>query len=248
MNVIKVRLNSEKLKQLPGEDRNLFIGLGHIFNEINAITKMLYWTCNAPQQNKAEENGQYAMILLIIKILAGKLYESWKFFKTLYFRTRISIEYDPKLNGEPKETFDKLKKYFRKGNHINTIRNNFGFHYSLGKTGEMLNRIDTDFDIYLERNVLPNNLFYFVEVLDAIALLDGIGFDIDNHDSEKELINLSDELLEVGQWFLCTADGLMDLIIEKQGVDNKEDEIEPIRFEDLREFTEIHLPWFTKVQ
>ncbi len=247
MNVIAVRLNKDKLITLPDAERVFFIGLGHISNEINAITKMLYWSAGTPQRNNAEINGQRFLTLFLMKILSGKLFESWNLFQKLFFGSGISKDYDPELEGEPKEALEKLKKYFGKDNSISTIRNNFGFHYSPKEVDEMLLKIDGNFDLYMERENFQNNLFFFSELLEEGALIDAIGFEIQDGDMDGILVNLSGELFDVGIWFLIASDGLMDLIIGKFGEEIREGEPTNIEFDSMQSFNKVYLPWFTQV-
>jgi hypothetical protein len=248
MNVISIRLDIEKLKQLPDKERAFFIGLGHISNEINALTKMMYWAANAPERNDAEINGQKTLILLLMKILAGKLLESWNFFKTAFFSTGISKIFDPELDGEPKEALEKIKKYFGNSNKVSTIRNNFSFHYSPNEVDDIIGKIDADIDLYMEKDWLPNNLFYFAELLEAAALVEAIDYDVQVEDIDEVLSNLTGELFDVGQWFLVVSDGLMNLIVAKFGEEMRIREPQKIRFGRLRKFKKVSLPWFTQVR
>ncbi len=242
MRITRIKLDKEKLLEIPETERIFFIALGHSINEVNAIAKMLYWAANAPESCEVEEHGKFSLLLLFITILSGKLNESWELLKKHFFGTGLSKVLEPQLEGEFLESLDKLKKFFGSKNSINTIRNQFAFHYSPEEMNRELPEIDDDLFIYLEPDRAPNNLYYFAELISANALLSVIE-KLDPHDTYKELV---DELFDVSVWFAILAEGLMVSIIDLYYEDSREGVFEEIEIEDLQHISNMYIPWFSE--
>lgn len=248
MDVIEIDIDSNKLKQLPFEEQILFIGLGHIYNEINALTKILYWATICPVKNEAETNGQTTLEILIMKILAGKLNESWIFLCSTFFSYAKSKDFVILLNKNQKDSLDKIKNYFSRNNNINSIRNNFGFHFSPQKCVSALNLLNSvNLKLYLEKSHFQNDLFYFSELLDAAALVDMLGYNIQKDNFDKIFVGLSEELISIARYFLILSDGLMSVIIEDFKEEMRSQEPIKIEFLELENFRNIFLPWFTEI-
>ena len=150
MKVIDIKLDKDKLLQLPELERTLYLALGHAANENNALAKMLYWSSNAPARNEAEDRGRFTLQLLFMRLLAGKLNESWGLLNQKYFGTGLSRTYDPKLDDVARQSFKSLKSYFGRENACYKIRNQFAFHYSPEEVTAVLPSINDELHAYLE--------------------------------------------------------------------------------------------------
>lgn len=241
MKVVDVQLQKGNLLTVPDRERTLFLALGHAGNEINAIAKMLYWAANAPARNDAEDHGRLTMLLLLTRLLAGKLSESWELLRTKFFGVALSRDYEPKLDDRAATALKRLKTYFGKENASKQIRNHFAFHYSPDEVAAVLSDVDEELHLYMEREAAPNNLFAFSEVLLSKALLELL------QQGEKimSLDDLVDELVEVAAWLAQLADSLMFAIIDAHGEELSSGEAQEVRFEDLPDFQSVTLPWFT---
>lgn len=242
MKVTRIKLEKDKLLMIPETERTFFIALGHIINEVNALTKMLYWASRAPERNEVESDGKFTLLLLFIHLLSGKLNESWELFRKSFFGTKLSRELEPQLEGKFLESLEELKKYFGQKNSIKLIRNRFAFHYSPEELSNVLSEIDEELFIYLEPNHAPNNLFCFAELLSANALLSVLP-NLDPHDAYKALV---DELFDVSIWFAQLSEGLMVLIIGLYYEDKGSGKPEEIELKNLMELTDIYIPWFAE--
>lgn len=241
MKVIDVQLQKDRLLTVPELERTLFLALGHAANELNAITKMLYWAANAPANTDAEDHGRFTILLLLIRLLAGKLNESWELLRTKFFGATLSHTYEPKLDDRATSALKSLKAYFGKENDCTRIRNRFAFHYSPDEVAAVLPDIDEQLHLYLERDVAPNNLFFFSEALLSQALLTLLEQD----DKKMSLEDLAGELFKVAAWFAQLTDALMHAIIDTHGEELRSGEPQEIHFEGLQEFRSVALPWFT---
>ena len=240
MKVIDIKLDKDKLLQLPGLERTLYLALGHAANENNALAKMLYWSSNAPARNDAENRARFTLELLFIRLLAGKLNESWGLLERKYFGTRLSRTYDSKLDDAAKQALTSLRSYFGKENACNKIRNQFAFHYSPEEVAAVLPGIDDELHAYLERDAAPNNLFAFSETLLAEALI-ALLRQLRANASLEDLVG---ELFDVAAWFAQVADALMFTISDVSGIDLRSDQPMEVVFESLPDLRSVALSWF----
>ena len=240
MKVTRVHISKDQLLAIPEAERTFFLALAHMFNEINALTKMLYWAAHAPDSTEAEDHGRLSTMLMLTQLVAGKLNEGWALFTKSFFGAALSKQYEPKLTGEPAEALMQLKRYFGTRNALNTIRNNFAFHYSPQNVASVLPEIDEPLYLYMDRSSTPNNLFYFAETLMANALLSVL-----SNDEPKNLEDLVGEIFSVSMWFSQASDGLMDQILESQPDGSLGAEMEEIQLDKLPGLREIFIPWFS---
>jgi hypothetical protein len=241
MKVIRVQIEKDKLLSIPDVESTFFLALGHVANEINAITKMLYWAANTPAENDAEDHGRFTMMLLLILVLAGKLNESWELFNKSFFGTGLSRDYEPELDRKAATALQSLKSYFGSRNAANQIRNKFAFHYSPKDVGVVLPDIDEPLILYMDRESMPNNLFYFAETLLAQALLQFLEENV----AKTSFDDLVKDFFDVSFWFNKVSDDLMDAIIRKSGEEFRVAGPEEVHFKALHDFSDIILPWFT---
>lgn len=241
MKVIDVQLDQSKLLLLPEDERTLYFSLGHAANEINALAKLLYWAANGLARNEAERRGREALELLFIRLLAGKLNESWVLLKHKYFGVGLSKKYASKLDDVTKEVFQKLRKYFGSENACNKIRNQFAFHYSPDEVAVTLPTMTDELHVYLQRDAAPNNLFAFSEALLTQALLTLLK-SLGNYDSLDKLVG---ELFNVGVWFAQVTDALMFAIGDNSGLELRLKDPVEVQFEELPALQSVAISWFS---
>lgn len=248
MKVIRVELDKNKLLALPQSEATFFLSLGHVCNEINAVTKLLFWSSNYKTEGEAEEHGQFALSLYLTRVLAGHLYEAWEFLRKDYFSasdsstTPIAKVYAPLLDPEATADMDVLKSYFDQANNLcRQVRNRIAFHFSATDITGLLPLVQEKLIAYMEREVAPNNLFHYSELLVAEAL-------------EQIMVEASrtltygalyDELFRVAARFVRVSDGLMEALVKKH--DLRVDGVQPqeVKFQNIRPFSSIDIPWFS---
>ena len=241
MKVIKVELERDRILSMPEIEHTFFLALGHVANEINAITKMMYWASNTAGQNEVNQHGSFALTLYFTRLLAGQLNEAWEFFQKNFFGSTLARDYEPQLDSECGGKLQYLKRYFSSSNRCHQIRNHFAFHYSAADIGGTLPKVDDKLLIYLERGSAPNNLFYCSEVIMAHALLDLLYGD----STESNFDRLVDELFDIALHFVQVSDCLMEAIILKNGIEMRKTNPEVVKFESIMPFRSISIPWFT---
>jgi hypothetical protein len=131
MKVFRAKINKEKLLEIPEIERNLFVSLAHLQNEIRFSLYGVAWTHDFSSTNEAVVQSQIAFNFFYLRILAGKLHEGWQVLQKYFFPTKsLSIEFNSNGSKEGLEALKALKKYFSSQNAISEIRNNLSFHYN----------------------------------------------------------------------------------------------------------------------
>jgi hypothetical protein len=241
MKVIDVQLDQSKLLLLPKDERTLYFSLGHAANEVSALAKLLYWVSNGLARNEAEQRSHEALVLLFIRLLAGKLNETWVLLEKKYFGAGLSKKYDSKLDNAAKESFQKLRRYFGSENACNKIRNQFAFHYSPDELAATLPTMTDELHAYLQRDAAPNNLFAFSEALLAQALLLSLK-SLGDYESLDKLVG---ELFYVEVWFAQVTDALMFAIGENSGLELRLKDPVEVKFEELPALQTMAISWFS---
>jgi hypothetical protein len=241
MKILEVELSKEQVLGLPESTRVLFIIMGHITNEINALTKFTFWSANAKCESGAEENGRDMNILLFMRLLAGKLFEAWEVYEKFFFGTGLSKIYEPLLDETASEALKSLKKYFGKDNLAHKLRNKVAFHYSPKVIDASLEDLENPLFVYLDKSAAPNNLFLFAEdlVSNAVKSILGMGGD------KNSFTAITGELFNVSANFVTVADGLMDAILKHNRAELRMRQPREIKLNDLVKFDKYYLPWFS---
>jgi hypothetical protein len=243
MELTRIRLDRDRLLEVPQEQCKFFIALGHHSNEVNAITKLMYWCAGGEEDEGPQSHGRYTILQILLRLLAGKLYEGWRVFRKSFFGSGLSRTFEPKLDPESSEALTQLKRYFRAKNAAEIIRNNFAFHYSPTKAAAILSEVSEPLLVYMDGRTAPNTLFYYSEVLTDRALQEALKSE-GIHRNPEELVS---ELFKVSRWFAQAADGVMDAIIGEGGQELRSEPPDKVLIPAPADFAEIIIPWFADV-
>jgi hypothetical protein len=244
MKIRRIQLQKSEIAKMPAQERDFLILAGHMQNEINSIHKIFAWCLHSrgssiDSEVEALANGAQAMIYA--RILAGKLLEAWNALGDDWFKTKLSLQFEPKLHPIAGEALAKLKIYFNKKNLIYRIRNGYAFHYSASKVGaKWESAADSEtFEIILGGS-LGNNLYLGAELATNVAMLE----DMNAINQEEGLRIFLDEVQSISFSFGDFLDGaiiaiLEDLLNSKIGVLGHEEDIFP-----TRSYNQIKIPHF----
>src|SRR4030042_2632968 len=134
------QVSKELLLAMTDDERTVFLGLTHAENETNALSKMLDWTVNTHEETDTEKDGRVSMLLLIVLILCGKLFEYWRLLEN-NSKTSLWRIQEPRLTDGTRNALDSLRNYFGRRNPINIIRDQFNVHYPTDNLGRILPRL-----------------------------------------------------------------------------------------------------------
>jgi hypothetical protein len=71
------RVDREKLRAIPENERALFVLLGHAVNEINILNKTFYLSTQFSEEPKWRAHAHVSQSLVFARALTGKLNEAW---------------------------------------------------------------------------------------------------------------------------------------------------------------------------
>jgi hypothetical protein len=129
MKVLRVNLTKARLAAMPPAERAALLLLGHAFNEINVLIKLILMARKQSPDIQVVDHVEAAQTFIVLRLLIGKLHEAWEMFKKrLQANKQISSQYLSALTGDAAAALEELKKHFGQGSVLTEIRN-FSFHY-----------------------------------------------------------------------------------------------------------------------
>jgi len=238
MVLLKVPINREKLKSIPESELQLYVLSQVIVSEINILQKFLILQ-PTNSDNLIVEMAQNSQRFFLLRILAGKLVESWDVLGKQFFGAKLSQLYEPLLGIKGKDSLQKLKSYFGKSNALTYVRNMYAFHYSQGSQ-ELLDKLknfpDSDpLEIYIAKE--EGNCYYsMAQLLLNFSFVESFeGLDV-----KEKIENLFSEILSVASWFISLFQCLI-IAITKRHLDF--DGVE-VQIPDPPSFSDIEMPYF----
>lgn len=243
MDISRGRLNKAAILQIPEHERQLFLSIAHLQNEISILLRAVFWSYyNISSENEAEAHGQISTSFFFVKILAGKLNEGWTLLEKVFFSDRVlSRDFCSTATPPQVEALDALKKHFGQTSILRDVRTNFAFHYSPPELDAVLATVPDELDLYIEHDGSANTLYYFAEVLANHAVLKRI----DPADSGAAMKRLYDETVTVAKQFTRFGQAFMSYVIKRQSPSIWKDTAIPVSFDKLPSFSEVRFPWFT---
>lgn len=244
MRIYRTKVSKMALDNMLENEGSFYILLGHFANEINVLNKLFFYSENHDSSQEWITRAQTTQAQVIAKTLVGKLWEGWQLLNKAYYATKLSKKYDSLLPDNSKQALQQLNRYFSKENLINTVRNNFCFHYpTVDEVASILDSIcgDEEWDVYLARTN-ANALYYASEAVINRAFLEKI--QPGNH--QKALDRIAKETHFVVKNFLVFINGCMQLIAERYLLNEQGSlEREPIDMDYLPSIKDIVIPYFT---
>lgn len=218
----KVPINREKLRLIPESELQLYVGIQIVISEINCLRKFLILQPSS-SEDKVMEMAQNSQRLFLLRMLAGKSYESWEFLRMKFLTSKLSNIYEPLLESEEKDSLKKIKRYFGKANALKSVRNRYAFHYAEGIQNLMdkLNGFpDSDpMEIYIAE--AEGNCYYsMAQLLLNVSFVESFP----GSDQKEKIENLFSEILSTAKWFIKLFQGLI-IAITKRHLDFDGEEI-----------------------
>jgi hypothetical protein len=243
MKLFLQRISKSQFNNIPENERNFFLFIGHLANEINILQKLTIMCFNKFSVNKAEERAHMAQALLIIKILVGKVWEAWKLI-TRIFNKDLSRKYEHMLSCEARDALKELRLYFNKKTKtiIYQVRNKFSFHYDPGKIKSIFSKLpdELEMDIYLEDSN-ANSLYYGSEVFVNLAMLEMI----QSGDQKMAIERLMKETTKVADLLINFIGNCMYLFVSNYFLNEKRKLLlDTVDIGQIPSFSEIVIPYF----
>jgi len=170
--VVILHFPSRLVLTMPREEQNLFLTFALAANELSALAHLLDVAGRQEREGFVFEAFADSHYLTVLKLYAGKTYETWELIRRRYFTTKLSAKYDATLYPEARATLKALKKYFSTANNIvSLLRHEGGFHYSRADVGEAFSAVKTC-RTFLSGKYIQHRLYRFAD-LAMIAHLAG---------------------------------------------------------------------------
>jgi hypothetical protein len=241
MSIYRIDLDKEVFLKIPEDERNLFVAIAHLQNEISFSINGVAWSRFNDLTNNDEMKGQIVLNLYYLKILSGKLHEGWQLLNKHFFSNKkISCYFNENSSPKGLTSLKNIKNYFSKNNAISNIRNKLSFHYNPSDITRHLEKINDPLSLYMSDENLSNTIYYFAEVLSSWAALS----EFDNFLEDNPLKVINKELIEISTEFSVFNNHFLKVIINKYKPEIWEDKGSKIEIHGLKHFKEARIPAF----
>src|SRR5712692_2953005 len=131
MKIRTLQLSKSDLRLFPDSERLLVVVGGHIRNEVACLEKLLLRAVHTESTSQMESDGNVSQSFLLLRLLAGKLYEGRRFLKK-NFDDKLASAYAKVLPEDRLSAYEELKAYVDSHSTqiIKLIRNHLAFHYA----------------------------------------------------------------------------------------------------------------------
>ena len=244
----RVRVSNTRFSTIPEPERILFIRFGHCIDEINTLLRIFLWSTPSEKLQKEEMNARLAQGLVIVRVLTGKLNEAYKLIDRDYFGGAISKKYNSLLDDSARNAVQNLRRYFSKTNLINTLRNQYSFHYldKFNKVVKCLKKVPSEDDLIFYFAEDSRNSFYCsADVILRNAMLEDIEPDCPDQAQErleKETVIVTGWLLTFLNWYMYTV------MTQNLGKNFEEMGAKEIMIQKPPKDTDIELPYFVSFE
>ena len=97
MDIKVVRVPKATLDNIPELERAFYVHIGHLRNEIMVIQELAWWNNNNRSGSDVRAAVNVSQGLILIRLLAGKVWEGWDLVGRAYFSTKVSQSIEAKL-------------------------------------------------------------------------------------------------------------------------------------------------------
>lgn len=254
MKLHHLTLTIEQLRNIPDAERALFVLLAHALNEINSLNKLLFLSSRVDDLPMIKAHAQLTQGLMLARVLHGKLSELWAVLVKGYFGTKLSQKYLPLLDAPAAAGLTALKRYFGPSNVVNTVRNEFAFHYSLIQAITSIpdDTPPEELAIYLHESD-GSSLYYFAEFLMRKALLEAItpgdhSDAVDGAGASRSLNRFFTEMSAMVEAVNAFSQGFIFLVIDSHiGRDALLATARDIEVGDVPESDDAQIPFFINI-
>ena len=242
MKLFPIRYTKADLAHVPEEEHLTFVMVCQLGNDITILKKLLQFASNFQVEVEVIHHGHVATANLLVRLLAGRLYEGWNTYQARL--TRLWPQYEMDLPEDAKKAWTETKAYFSRENLIKRMRNKVGFHADpiVARAGYMALPADEALVDYLAEQQ-TNMLYYSAELPTAVAMAHLTGAP----DFGTGLGLVYDEVIEVASRFDAVINGFAEIFIQRHIVANKAPEINPIVIEGLPRIGQVSLGFFVDV-
>lgn len=245
MNIQRINITIEQLRQIPDHERALIVVLAHALNEVNVLNKLIFLCTNFDIEPRWKAHAHASQAFVLARLLIGKLNEAWNAIQKGYFGSKLSKKYASDLEPSASKALHDLKTYFGRKNLLYEVRNNFSFHYSLKHAATTIpdDTPTDDLTIFLHETQ-GNSLYYFAEYLMSKALIDSVS----PNDPESALNTLLSEMSTVVDCLNEFVQGLLFVVLDNHiGEDVLRQSVKQIDLGIVVRSIDVRIPYFFEI-
>jgi hypothetical protein len=244
MKIYVVPITKAKLDKIPEIERAFYVHIGHLRNEFMVLVKLLKWSINTSSDDPILTDVNVSQTFIFSRLLAGKLWEGWQLMHKAYFATKLSLSIESTLPEKAQTALEGLKKYFGKKNLIDSVRNEFAFHYDPQRVRTQLASVEESDDLKIYVSEKSANMFYQMsEIIVGSAMLEAV----EPGDFVAATKKFTKEVMDISLQFIDFCDGCLNhMIMNYIGKDAEEADAEEINIIDPPNRDDIQLPFFAK--
>lgn len=239
MEIHKVSFSRERLMSLPENERVFFIQASNALNDISILHKQTLYASKI-EKNEVLQKAQNSVAFFNLKVLAGKLLETWNMVRTGFLSSPEHRDYHSKLDDNGKDCLGKIRRYFSRQNLISDIRNKLAFHYDAEVIRNQLETPSPDeFEIFLSESQ-GNSLYFMPIVLEGSAIVNFV----DSSDPENAFDTFFKDVLEMSAYFQCFLQNCLIVFLKRYFAEELEEMVEEIKIPDPPDIREVYSPFF----
>ena len=237
----RFRLSKTALKEVPREEVELFLVLGHLHNELTVLHKLVVWSFSGDWRDvEPHLQAQIAQSMILLRHLAARLFEGWQTLQKGFFGRKFSKHYIDDLAEVALRAYEEVRSYNSRKNPLKSLRDGYAVHSSGKDIGRGLEHLaDETLDIYLGRSA-TDNLFYASEVVLNISILQTSV----TTEREKKLDILVGEIVTQAGYWMLLLQGVIDVFLRRYPSVQEED-VQELELQELVDFDMVTIPWFT---
>ena len=109
--VLRISVSKDRLRQMPADERALFILLGYAANQLSVFTKLVIFSSNKDGAG-VEQTLSAAQTQMLLRVVIGFLNEAWMLVQNRFLMQPLGKTYIPLLDAGGQAALTKLKKAF----------------------------------------------------------------------------------------------------------------------------------------
>lgn len=236
-----ITIPKEKLDQAPEEERLTYLMAGNLANDLLILQKLLIMSSRtAADMGEPHSTPVNGSTLLLVKLLAGRLYEGWNWLRGASTKN-VRIHFARDKSGAAFACYRQISQYFGRENIIEALRQKVGFHADVDAMRAGYELLAGEPVTEYISNQRGNSFFASADS----ALIGALCHVADTDDVAAGLGRVADELAHVASLFgdLCVQIA-MYFCIDLLDID-AEDQLENAVELDVPLLDDLRLPYFS---
>lgn len=244
LTVYEFTITKEILMGIDERERMFFVLLGHAYNEIIILQKIiLSIRLFGKESGGVEEKAYVAQDTFITRLLIAKMFEAWdKLFRQLLFCSPFRRDYEQNFSHETKEACNDLGRFFAQNPYLATVRNQYVFHYPSRQLNAAMPDIPDhdDWKIYLSASY-GNSLYFLSEMVASHAMFAEV--DANKAEGYKKM---HDDQTYIARRIIDLSTGCMNIFVQRHlGLRMEDGTAITIKVPNL---LDVKLPFFTRLE